>query len=219
MRHDEPRRWTRSVARSARAECVAADASPVRSPPEAQRNAGRSYRVAPTPDYASLHPGYETRATRLPIHDVKQRSLLRSRAVVVPRFSISLIACFVSSCLRAWLVSFLLSLLSFLSRLFSFPRPRGGWRSAVRRQPLTCRAWSRATPTLARREPSRAIGRHLAALRRGVVGPGPPVPDALVGAGAKDRSRPGTRAPGCGAGLLVRGDQPPSTTPPPAPPF
>jgi hypothetical protein len=115
----------------------------VRNRHGAQRNATLVH-AAPTPDFASLHPGYV-----LPIHHVKQPSFF------IPG-------------------SFCVRVLRFPFRTFvvSDPRPRG-WRSTGRRYPLSCRAPTRATPRLRSVGRPAQTGRRLAALHRDGFGPAP----------------------------------------------
>src|SRR5262245_27144966 len=101
-----------------------------RSPHEAKRNAGRSSRVAPIPDFAALHPGY-----MLHLHNVKQPSF------------------FFPGSFSAGFSSFLFTFVA------ADPRARGLAERPETSSLDTCRAVTRDA-TLARHEPSRATRRH-----------------------------------------------------------
>src|SRR5262245_38226101 len=134
------------------------------------------------------------RTASFPIHYVKQPSFFSPG----------------SFCVRV----LLLPLLSFVAA-----HPRGDWRSAERRHSLVRVAQVTRDATLARRGPSRANREaRLTALRRGVVGPGPPSRPGHDGrADAKAPRPPGIAARLRCRAFRIRGYHP-RATPHPAPP-
>src|SRR5262245_8561476 len=145
-------------------------------------------------DAMAFEPLADAPPASFPIHHVKQRSLLHSRLVERPGSSPS-------------------------SFTFLAASPPGDWRSAERRHSLVRVAQVTRDATLARRGPSRANREaRLTALRRGVVGPGPPSRPGHDGrADAKAPRPPGIAARLRCRAFRIRGYHP-RATPHPAPP-